>query len=160
MLDPGDWREIAAAHAAIAVSFHHAGTSSGAAGVAERDEEARASAARGDSTTHLQRLTDGTVRTAVVYVRGAPQLGPVGGGSHIPVGDVTEIVGVGVLPAFRRQGLGGQLSYALAMDALTEGVATVFCSAQSDDVARVYEAVGFRRVGTACVASVEPAGTT
>jgi len=28
----------------------------------------------------------------------------------------------------------------------------VFCSAQDDAVARVYEAVGFRRVGTACIA--------
>ena len=133
---------------------------SGAAGIEERDEQARASAASGDNLTHLQRLTDGTVRTAAVFARGAPQLGPVGGGSHIPVNDVTEIVGVGVLPAFRRQGLGGQLSYVLARDALTQGVVTVFCSAQSDDVARVYEAVGLRRVGTACVASVDSAGTT
>jgi hypothetical protein len=28
----------------------------------------------------------------------------------------------------------------------------VFCSAQDDAVARVYESVGFRRVGIACVA--------
>jgi N-acetylglutamate synthase-like GNAT family acetyltransferase len=44
----------------------------------------------------------------------------------------------------------------LAHDAREHGVRTVFCSAQSDDVARVYEAVGFRRVGTSCIASMEP----
>jgi predicted GNAT family acetyltransferase len=59
---------------------------------------------------------------------------------------------VAVLPAFRRKGLARALTALLARDALDRGVSTVFCSAQDDDVARVYESVGFRRVGTACVA--------
>jgi hypothetical protein len=37
-------------------------------------------------------------------------------------------------------------------DARRRGVDTVFLSASSDDVARVYAKVGFRRVGTACTA--------
>jgi predicted GNAT family acetyltransferase len=78
----------------------------------------------------------------------------VGGGSYIPVGAVAEIVGVGVLPAYRRRGLARHLTYVLATDASQRGVSTIFCSAQSAEVARVYEAVGFRRVGTACIASV------
>jgi hypothetical protein len=40
---------------------------------------------------------------------------------------------------------------------LARGVTTVFCSAQSDDVARVYAGVGFERVGTACIADVDGA---
>ena len=80
-----------------------------------------------------------------------PELGAVGGGSHNPRGEVTEIVGVGVLPAQRRRGIAGHLTWALAQDAASSGVTTVFMSAGSDDVARIYEGVGFRRVGTACI---------
>ena len=80
-----------------------------------------------------------------------PALGAVGGGSHNPRGDVTEVVGVAVLPAHRRRGIAGHLTWALAADAAEAGVKTVFMSASSDDVARVYEGVGFRRVGMACI---------
>jgi len=38
---------------------------------------------------------------------------------------------------------------------VSRGVTTVFCSADDDDVARVYAAVGFRRVGTACIAEAD-----
>ncbi len=62
-----------------------------------------------------------------------------------------------MLPAYRRRGLAGQVTHVLARDALDSGVTAVFCSAQSDDVARVYEVVGFRRIGTACVAEMPPA---
>ena len=80
-----------------------------------------------------------------------PELGAVGGGSHNPRGEVTEVVGVAVLPAHRRRGIAGHLTWALAADAAEAGARTVFMSAGSDDVARVYEGVGFRRVGTACI---------
>ena len=79
------------------------------------------------------------------------ELGAVGGGSHNPRADVTEIVGVAVLPAHRRRGIAGHLTWALAADAAAAGVRTVFMSAGSDDVARMYEGVGFRRVATACI---------
>ena len=78
------------------------------------------------------------------------EYGPVAAGAHQPVGDVTEIVGVATLPAVRRQGLGGAVTGALVEDALERGVETVFLSAGSDDIARVYARLGFRRVGTAC----------
>lgn len=156
MLEADDRAEIAASQAAIAVSFQHGGTSTGTAGLQARDEQAR-SGAGVDPKTLWERLAQGNVRMAAVWEPNAPDAGPVGGGSHIPVDDVTEIVGVGVLPAYRRRGLAGNLTYVLAEDAMARGVTTVFCSAQSDDVARVYEAVGFRRAGTACIASVEQA---
>ncbi len=77
---------------------------------------------------------------------------PVGGGSHGPRGTTTELAGIAVLPRARRQGLGTALTAALVQDALVRGLTTVFLAAQDDAVARVYERVGFVRVGTACVA--------
>ena len=78
--------------------------------------------------------------------------GPVATGMHQPVDGVSEVVGVATLPAVRRQGLGGAVTGALVEDALARGVTTVFLSAGSEDIARVYARLGFRRVGTAYVA--------
>jgi ribosomal protein S18 acetylase RimI-like enzyme len=76
----------------------------------------------------------------------------VGAGGHQPLEGVTEIVGVGVLPAFRRRGIGAALTAVLAHDALARGLQTVFLSAGDETIGRVYERVGFRRVATACIA--------
>ena len=76
----------------------------------------------------------------------------VGGGSHGPRGSTTELVGIAVLPRARRRGVGAAITAALVADARARGVDTVFLSAQDDAVARVYERVGFVRVGTACIA--------
>lgn len=78
--------------------------------------------------------------------------GVVGGGSHAPRGHTTELTGIAVLPRARRRGFGAALTAALVADARARGVETVFLSAQDDAVARVYERIGFRRVGTACIA--------
>lgn len=78
----------------------------------------------------------------------------VGGGSHGPRGSTTELTGIAVLPRARRRGVGADLTAALVDDARARGVDTVFLSAQDDAVARVYERVGFVRVGTACMAEV------
>jgi ribosomal protein S18 acetylase RimI-like enzyme len=81
----------------------------------------------------------------------------VGGGSHIPRGSTTELVGIAVLPRARGRGVGEALTRALVEDAAAQGVDTVFLSARDDTVARVYERVGFRRVGTACLGAPEAA---
>lgn len=78
--------------------------------------------------------------------------GAIGGGTHSPRGTTAELTGIAVLPRARRNGVGTALTVALVADARERGVETVFLSAQSDAVARVYERVGFVRVGTACVA--------
>ena len=84
--------------------------------------------------------------------------GAVGGGNHNPrVVDgrgVSEVVGVAVLPAYRRRGIAAHLSGEVARHAVENGAETVFCSAGDEDVARVYASVGFRRVGTACIAEL------
>ncbi len=79
----------------------------------------------------------------------------IGGGSHIPRDGTTELAGIAVLPRARGRGVGEALTRALVEDAAARGVETVFLSARDDTVARVYERVGFRRVGTACLAEPE-----
>jgi ribosomal protein S18 acetylase RimI-like enzyme len=93
-------------------------------------------------------LRSGLLATAGAYdARGA-----VAGGSHSPRGSATELQGIAVLPRARRQGVGAALTAFLVDDARARGIDTVFLSAGGDAVARVYERIGFRRVGTACVA--------
>ena len=153
VLDPDD-PDLPASLAAISIGFGQAGTATGPAGVAERNAE---TAAKADSLDDGRRshMEAGRLFHAAVFAADPSVSGPVGGGSYSPVGDVAEIAGVGVLPAFRRRGLAAQLTYVLAVHARRRGVTTVFCSAESADVARVYERVGFRRVGTACIASAD-----
>lgn len=76
-------------------------------------------------------------------------------GQHQPVGGVSEVVGVGTLPAARRRGLGLAVTAALVADARARGVETVFLTATDGDVARLYGRLGFRTAGTALIA--EPA---
>ena len=144
----GDDPELASVQAAVHVGFGQDDTRTGPASVAERD--ALVAEQQTEHVAHL--LASGR---SVLYGAFDPELGAVGGGSHNPRGDVTEIVGVGVLPAYRRRGLAAAITARLARHALDNGVRTVFCSAQDDAVAHVYESVGFRRVGTACVAEAE-----
>lgn len=73
-------------------------------------------------------------------------------GQYNPVGEVAEIVGVGTLPAARRRGLALAVTATLVAEALARGVRTVFLSAGDEDVARIYDRAGFRRVGTALIA--------
>jgi GNAT superfamily N-acetyltransferase len=94
------------------------------------------------------RLAAGRTVTVVALLAGEP----VAVGSHQPVGAVTEVVGVGTLPAMRRRGLGAAVTGRLVEDAVGRGITTVFLSAGDDAVARVYARLGFRRVGTACIA--------
>jgi predicted GNAT family acetyltransferase len=48
--------------------------------------------------------------------------------------------------------LGAAVTDTLVADAIRRGIEVIFLSADDDAVARVYERVGFRHIGTACVA--------
>lgn len=74
---------------------------------------------------------------------------PVAGGVHSPIGDTTEVAGIGTLPAFRRRGIAGALTSALVADTYDRGCECVFLSAADESVQRVYARIGFEKIGTA-----------
>lgn len=121
------------------LAFGTPGTEIGPEGTAERD--AALAGAEPRHTRHRHAVAD------------LPGEGVLAVGTAQRAGDVVEIAGVGTLPAARRRGLGGAVTAALARDALERGAELVFLSAGSPVIARVYERVGFRRIGTACIAS-------
>jgi ribosomal protein S18 acetylase RimI-like enzyme len=69
----------------------------------------------------------------------------VGGGSAAPRGGIAELMGIGVVPVGRRQGLGSATTAALVAACRAAGVDTVFLSAASDDAAGIYQTLGFER---------------
>ena len=99
-----------------------------------------------------KKAADGRFATAVVR---SSSEGILATGVYQRVRDVAEVAGVATLPYARRRGYASQLTATLARHALQEGAHLVFLSAGDDDAARLYSRVGFRRIGTACIA--EPA---
>ncbi|NEB75622.1 GNAT family N-acetyltransferase, partial [Streptomyces sp. SID14478] len=131
------------------VAFAHPGTAVGPAGAAELTAEITARAADGSVAAAQDR-----VRKRLSVVAAAVEDGVVlSSGMHMPVGDVTEIAGIGTLPAARRRGLGIAVTAALVTEALASGVSTVFLSAGSKEVARLYERLGFHPTATALIAT-------
>lgn len=91
-------------------------------------------------------------RGLLVMVGAYDEIGAVvGGGSASPRGDVAELMGIGVTPSARRQGLGPATTVALVRACRDAGVRTVFLSAASDDAASIYRSLGFRGRATACI---------
>jgi predicted N-acetyltransferase YhbS len=103
-----------------------------------------------------ERIAAGRTVMMVAVEDGAP----VAVGTHQPVdiggAEVSEITGLATSPRRRGRGLGAGLASALVAHA-RETADTVFLTAGDDDVARIYERVGFARLGTTGVA--EPAGS-
>jgi ribosomal protein S18 acetylase RimI-like enzyme len=144
--DPG----IAAARAAIDVAFALGGVERSQVGIKDRD--AKLHARDGSVDAFLRDLIrHGRTIMAIAESRD----GPIGGGSAQPRGQVAELTGIATLPAFRRRGVGLAITAALVQELRQQGVDLMFMSAGSDDVARIYERAGFRRVAHACTA--EPA---
>jgi GNAT superfamily N-acetyltransferase len=143
ILTPDDGDLLAEANACAHVGFGSRGTAVGTDGVTERDAARKLPQQRvldliasGDAIVAVAETADGVVCT----------------GRAIPVGGVAEIVGVATLPVARRRGIGAALTAALVDAALAADVRTLFLTASSADVARVYESVGFGRVGTGYIA--------
>ncbi|WP_443033589.1 GNAT family N-acetyltransferase [Streptomyces sp. CA2R101] len=133
------------------LAFADPGTGVGVAGVAELAQAVRATAGDGAVERSAARIRAGLTSVAAAVEDGRALCA----GQHQPVGKVSEIVGVGTLPAARRRGLGLAVTAALVADARSRGVETLFLSADDDDVARIYARLGFRSVATAMIA--EPA---
>ena len=120
------------------------------AGPAERD----AVPAPSEEAVEAARALAGSGRFVTAVVESSTE-GILASGILQSVGDVGEIAGVATLPSARRRGYASQLTATLARDGLQHGLDLIFLSSASDDVARMYTKVGFRRLGTACIA--EPA---
>jgi ribosomal protein S18 acetylase RimI-like enzyme len=146
MLEPED-PALADSQGAIELAFAAGGMDAGSAGPRERD---LATARLGDLTFLRDRLRRGLTRVAVAE-RGGD--GVVAAGSHQLASDVTEVTGIGTVPAARRRGIGVAVTGQLVEDARSRGAEVVFLSAADDDVARMYERLGFRRIATACFGS-------
>ncbi len=140
LVGAGDTDAVAAATAVSKVGFAAEGTARGEPGPAERDAAVK--------PAH-QRVVDLVGERAVrIAIAEHPEHGVLSTGRTLPVDGVTEVMGVATLPSARRQGLGAAVTATLVEDARALGLRTVFLTASSDDVARVYAGIGFRRVGT------------
>jgi predicted N-acetyltransferase YhbS len=134
-----------------AIAFAHPG---GRADVLEAplDQSAEATAR---TAVLRERIAAGRTVMMVAVENGQP----VAVGSHQPVDvngtETSEVVGVATLPRLRGRSLGAGVASALVAHA-RESAGTVFLVAGDDDVARVYERIGFARVATTAVADRRP----
>lgn len=136
--------DLATTDAIAKVAFSNPGTDVGTV-----DDAALPTVVAGPEPWPLAFVRERVMRGHTVTVVAELDGRPAAVGSHNPVGEATEIVGVGTLPAFRRRGLGGAVSSVLVEDALDRGISLVLLSAGDDTVARVYARLGFRVVGSA-----------
>jgi ribosomal protein S18 acetylase RimI-like enzyme len=75
---------------------------------------------------------------------------PVAAGAHTaPLDGFTELVGIATLAEYRRRGIAGALTAAMAQAAFQSGVQVVFMAAADEQAGRVYERVGFQPFATA-----------
>jgi predicted N-acetyltransferase YhbS len=145
--------EIARYQRVAATAFAHPG---GACDVRDVPLDTSAEAlARTDALR--ERIASGRTVMMVAVENGEP----VAVGSHQPVQvdgtEVSEVVGVATLPRLRGRGLGAGITSALVAHA-AETADMVFLAAGDDDVARIYERVGFARLATTAVAEPRAAG--
>src|SRR3954471_2876989 len=133
-----------------ATAFAHPG---GAADVTDVTDVATSPGARARTEALRERIAAGRTVMMVAVEKGQP----VAVGSHQPVdidgAEVSEVVGVATLPRLRGRGVGAGVAAALVAHA-TETADMVFLAAGDDDVARVYERVGFARLATTAVADL------
>ena len=158
---PGFAADLASARAVAQLGF--GAPAAAAATAARRRADHRAgragrpgrAAAAGSGTGRgaRERALSGRIVTGVVE---SPAEGILASGVVQRVDEVAEVAGVATLPSARRRGYASQLTATLARHALHNDANLVFLSAGDDDVARLYSRVGFRRVGTACIAEPAP----
>lgn len=144
--------DLAAVRAVADVAFGAPGTARGATGAESRDaalvELPEEAVAQEESWIRAGRSVAALAEEAGV--------GAVAAGTALRVDDVAEIAGVGTLPTARRRGLAAAVTAVLARELLAAGTDLVFLSAGSEEIARIYLRLGFRRVGTACIAEPAP----
>jgi ribosomal protein S18 acetylase RimI-like enzyme len=90
-------------------------------------------------------VENGGAAVLAVLSRSGQVLGS--GSCLVPYGRVTELVSIGVLPAWRRSGVGAMITAGLTRAALLSGIETVYLTAVHDVGERVYERVGYSLAG-------------
>jgi GNAT superfamily N-acetyltransferase len=140
--------DCAVSFAVARVGFGFPGTSPGSPGPSHRD--AATDAVQPEAVAASARDLRAGRKAEAVYAD--PESGIVARGAFQSALGAAEIVGVATLPSARHRGYGAAVSALLARQALARGNDIVFLSAASDDVARVYARIGFRRIGTAGIA--------
>ncbi len=85
--------------------------------------------------------------SAVIAIRSSSGEAVASGACLIPYGGVTELTSVGVLARCRRKGIGAFVTAALARSAVLSGVEIVYLIPAHDEGERLYERIGFTRVG-------------
>ena len=143
----GDDPALLDAQAVAAVSFGAGGTAIGPEGATDR-----AVASDRIAPVLPAHLRDRVQRHLTVTAVAETGDGVVAAGSYQPLGDTAEVLAVSTLPAARRQGLAAAITVELVQHAREHNVTVLLLSAQNDDVARVYQRVGFHRIGTVCAA--------
>ena len=135
--------ELATAVVTPHLAFADIGTHVGAAGTGELTEAVGRHAA--DIASMADRVRAGRA-TFVAAVEDGVALcsGMLPGVAE----GVTEVCGVGTLPAARRRGLGLAVTARLVAEARSLGVRTVFICATDESVARIYRRAGFREIAT------------
>jgi len=147
--------DIAAARAVAQIGFGAPGTTAGDAGPVERD--AAMNALSELEVAEARRMTRSGRRVTALCED--PVAGALASGMVQRVDDVAELVGIATLPQARRRGFGGAVTAGLVATVRRAGADLIFLSAGSDEIARVYERVGFQRIGTACIADAGVSAT-
>jgi ribosomal protein S18 acetylase RimI-like enzyme len=104
------------------------------------------------TVTDLRLLQDDLAAGAIARVLVTGPDGPVAAGSAQRSAGVVELVGIATARAARRRGLAAAVTSALAAAAQDAGAELVFLTAGDEGAARVYERVGFRRIGECGIA--------
>ncbi|MDP3710907.1 MAG: GNAT family N-acetyltransferase [Mycobacteriales bacterium] len=140
LLGPGD--DVARADAVARIAFTDRSSTGGVEGLDAAQDRDPASVA-----VRTARVLEGRPAVVAAYLGGEP----VACGTVTVVGDVAQVTGVATLPALRRRGLGGAVTRRLAEHAFGAGARLVFLAADPA-AARVYERLGFDRVGSGWLA--------
>lgn len=86
---------------------------------------------------------------------------PVGAGlCSVPIGGVSEIAAIGVVPEYRRRGVAGAFTAWLLREALAAGISDPFLMPAEEAGERIYTRVGFARVSEVLMISRPRAAET
>lgn len=89
----------------------------------------------------------GWLRRGHVYALGHLDGEPAGTGASLPIGKVSDVVGIATLPEKRGRGVAQVVTTVLLEHLFARGVDTVFLDAEDERAIRLYEKLGFETLG-------------